>query len=652
MKLTQKLSLGFTAVFGALIVLSLIFNLSNKRFIFGIDSIKNKTDIIKDSNYKLITTQLAQNYLSNRFLTNVFLLNSSGNHFAIKKYYNNAKSGLEDFSTAFSKLEIKNSDTGRIINEMNDALAKLTKDRQNILMLKIQMEESSQESIGDIDSILEEIKKVEGDLNLILETKIIDNFQKIDIILKPLLEGAQLKNTSSIKDINDITSATKEKLRVANTRNNLFVFAIIIALIGFSMTLIKNTKSLLHNLISATEKLSKLELDIDMEDIVHKKKDGHNFYSDRIRGKIKLPSTLSKTSRKIWDKARRIKVVANISRKLDTLIHSEKNYEVNLIRTSFKNIADAFKSTIKEVQTASLQTKEEATKISDTILKNSSSSQEISASITEITDFTNDSVRKLIGIVDDAMEISETSNVMLKEFNAIKMENEQMIEKSLKEKDTITNTTHNINVINKEISDNIAEVEGLKSLSKEITDFVKKIYGITDQTNLLALNAAIEAARAGDAGRGFAVVADEIRKLAGFSKETAEEIENKVTLISGKIDDTVSASNESREKIDKMTMDIGRLEGIFGQIMDALANAIHSIDKVYADTENQAVSLDKLKNTSVDIKEIFEGISTSISEIDHAMTDTSTSINELVTVAENLTETSQEVSQAIDRFKL
>lgn len=53
--------------------------------------------------------------------------------------------------------------------------------------------------------------------------------------------------------------------------------------------------------------------------------------------------------------------------------------------------------------------------------------------------------------------------------------------------------------------------QGLKEVSKRITEVIDIVSGIAEQTNLLALKASIESARAGEYGKGFAVVAEEIK---------------------------------------------------------------------------------------------------------------------------------------------
>lgn len=99
-------------------------------------------------------------------------------------------------------------------------------------------------------------------------------------------------------------------------------------------------------------------------------------------------------------------------------------------------------------------------------------------------------------------------------------------------------------------------VNGIRAITQGITK-------IASQTNLLALNAQIESARAGDAGKGFAVVAQEVKRLAQFSHEKADEVDQKVTAIE-------SGMTQASGSLDRVRAIVGQIQGLQASVAAAV----------------------------------------------------------------------------------
>lgn len=446
-------------------------------------------------------------------------------------------------------------------------------------------------------SDLGELARIRKDVFYLIQDNITEKYKEILGIFSPQLKEYQVNNVSMIDGIDGTSKNLIEHIGEMNRKNKGMVVGIISVLIVFSVFIVGANKRILKNLAGFSNKLKNLDLTIEL------KRKANRFH------------------------------------------------ELELISDSFEEVCMELQATVGNLSKSSHGTKREADKISNTILKNSSASEEVSASITEMTKGINVSTEKLVGMVENISHILKESNLALERFAAMRENNERVMEETAGEKKTIRATLDKMTAVNREISENISEVENLKNISEEVTGFLKSIYDISEQTNLLALNAAIEAARAGEAGKGFAVVADEIRTLAENSRGMAREIGNKLKDITSNVDRTIEKSNMSIEKITDMKGEIGKVEGVFDKTTDLLLHMKKSMDDVYKDTENQSNSLNELDRDSVEIKRGFEDIKTSIMEIDTAMADTTESINQLVSVADSLLSTSEETSGVIEKFK-
>jgi methyl-accepting chemotaxis protein len=93
------------------------------------------------------------------------------------------------------------------------------------------------------------------------------------------------------------------------------------------------------------------------------------------------------------------------------------------------------------------------------------------------------------------------------------------------------------------------QAQRLAEAAESMSSIVQLIGDITGQINLLALNATIESARAGEAGRGFAVVASEVKNLANQAKQATDKIEQEIGNLNGISGDVVEALNSIKKAI-------------------------------------------------------------------------------------------------------
>ncbi|MBI5366278.1 MAG: methyl-accepting chemotaxis protein [Planctomycetes bacterium] len=271
------------------------------------------------------------------------------------------------------------------------------------------------------------------------------------------------------------------------------------------------------------------------------------------------------------------------------------------------------------------------TRISDLVQKLQEASLQVGSSSSELLAASEEISQ---GARNQAKHIEDTSAAVTELSTSI----QQVAGNARKAADTARKGGESVNKvvdhmsrIRRTVEETSEKIKELGRSSKEIGKIVGVITQISDQTSLLALNAAIEAARAGEHGKGFAVVADEVAKLADRVSRSAKEIEDLITAIREKTEQSVHSMDVGTAEVETGT----------GLVNDAGRNFLEIVDVV----QETAASVQEQAKASDEISRI-------IAEILGIAKDTVSATEEAVAQGNELRDLALKLEELAKRFKV
>ncbi|WP_418223448.1 methyl-accepting chemotaxis protein [Clostridium isatidis] len=289
-------------------------------------------------------------------------------------------------------------------------------------------------------------------------------------------------------------------------------------------------------------------------------------------------------------------------------------------------------ATMEEISATIINIKEAAELIAEGDGELSASSEEVSATTEEIEIHIKD-------LADKALEADKISAEI--------MERALMIRNKAEESSSSANELYEDKEI--KIKKAIKDIEILE----EIRVMAEAISQIAEQTNLLSLNASIEAARAGEAGKGFAVVAEEIRKLAEQSAQSVTHISRIIKDVRDAIDNLVVNTNDILAFMDnKVKPDYEMLKETGIQYQND-AEFVHKMsNEISISTNTISSSINEVNNAMTNVTELTQQSAASSEEILGSLTETSSAVEEVAKQAQSTSELAERLSSSSNKFKI
>ena len=304
---------------------------------------------------------------------------------------------------------------------------------------------------------------------------------------------------------------------------------------------------------------------------------------------------------------------------------ADYSVEINDASSRLKNSAEGLKIEFDKIVDV-------MTEVNSDMMNSSAATQELSASVDQVaqsTDNLNEETKGSLELATDiqkrAAEIGRDSQEAFDKSQTLQTKFETKLEESIAQSKVVEN----------------------------IGEMASVIADIADQITLLSLNASIEAARAGEQGKGFAVVATEIGKLAGQTSDSVE-----------KIQDTISGIQEAFEGLATNAKSL--LEYVSTTVTPDYKKFVEVAERYGQDAESIKETSEQLSQMTDSIQTIMNEVKDAIANIAEATQNTAANSGNVMDSVEGLSETvfeingmsdkqndiSENLTEVVNRFKL